>query len=334
MPSTIISTGSVTTSNILYSSDIISIINKKSNLSFEEGLIERITGIVSRYSATSSEHPSDLASKASLIALKKAGLLPSDIDTVIFAAGSPDIITPATANIVCDNLQTNANCFDVGNACNSFLNGLQVASLLVESGSAKLVLVCAGEVTTKSMRYDFENTTEFSEHFTGFTFGDGGAAALVARSETDGFTFFDNKSFPSYWSDAGIFAGGSRNLRDSSKGFFRGDPVKLKNNNKLISDQYSSTVLEYLKEQNLSISDFRFVLTQQVTVKSRELFYEKLGCSANQVVPVIESRGNLTAASLPTQLDAVWDLLNSGDKVLFISIGGGISAGCIIWVKP
>ena len=331
--STIISVGSSKRNLLMPSSSIIESINKENNYSFDTSILERITGIASRSTSSEEEHPSTLAVEASMAALNRAGLSASAIDTIIFASASTDILTPATANIVADNLSISPPCFDVSNACNSFMNGLHIASLLVDSGSASLVLVCTGEVSTKGMRYSFPDETSFTKHFTGFTLGDGGAAVLVGRSETKSFETFNSKSFPHFWRDSGIFAGGSRNLRKSDHGFFQGDPQKLKDNTKYVTDYYSSFILDDLKAKKMSIEDFRFVLTHQVTVKYRDLFYKQLGCTAEQTVPIVEIRGNITSASVPTQLDLVWDSIEKDDKILMASVGGGMSAGYLIWTK-
>jgi 3-oxoacyl-[acyl-carrier-protein] synthase-3 len=319
---------------VLTSEEIVEKINMVNNFTFEKDFIENVTGIKERRVTLENEHPSTLAYEASLKALESINLDADAIDTLIFASASSDILTPATANIVCDYLGSKANCFDVSNACNSFLTGLHVASLLIESEPSRRVLVCTGESTSKALRYDFENISGFSEHFTGVTFGDGGAAAILEHSDNSGFLFFENQSFPSFWADGGVFAGGSRNLRDTNFGFFRGDPVKLKTNNEAITELYAELVLTKLSSLGLGIHDFKFVLTHQITSKSRKLFQDLLGCSDRQVVPVIEKRGNLTSASLPTQLASVWGEVSSSDMVLLISVGGGISAGMTIWQKP
>lgn len=333
MSSTIASAASYAPEAELTSRSIVEKINTLNGFDFDLDFIENVTGIISRKAASTDEHPSMLAHKASELALARIGLTPRDIDTLIFASAGADILTPATANIVCDLLGTQANCFDINNACNSFLNGLQVAALLVESGTAENIIVCTGEVTTKALRYDFKDMRGFSEHFTGVTFGDGGGAVVVSRSSAKGFVDFDNKSFPTFWSDGGVFAGGSRNLRNVNFGFFRGDPVRLKSNNEAVSKKYSEFVLDKIHELGFVISDFKFVLTHQVTVKSRSLFHDSLGVAPSQTVPIIENRGNLTSASLPTQLSLIWDELASGDAVLSVSVGGGISAGMNIWIK-
>ena len=120
------------------SSDVEALVAERSpGLRFRRGVIESMTGIRTRRVAEGHVQCSDLAAGAAKRALAEAGLAPQDVGVLIFASAGQDSIEPATAHIVQDKLGTRCPVFDVKNACNSFLNGVQLAESLVLSGRAQ-----------------------------------------------------------------------------------------------------------------------------------------------------------------------------------------------------
>ena len=113
---------------------------------FRRGLIASRTGIRERRVAADHEQCSDLAVSAARVALRDAGVGLDEVDLLIFAAASQDLIEPATAHIVQHKLGTSCAVFDIKNACNSFLNGIQVASSMIASGASTTALVVTGEI--------------------------------------------------------------------------------------------------------------------------------------------------------------------------------------------
>ena len=104
--------------------------------------------------AAAGVHGSDLAAGAARDALRRGGAPLESVDLLIFASAGQDLAEPATANIVQQKLGTRAAVFDVKNACNSFLNGIQVAESLILSGAYRRALVVAGEVPSRAIRWD------------------------------------------------------------------------------------------------------------------------------------------------------------------------------------
>src|SRR5262249_14749553 len=108
-------------------------------------LLEQMTGIRSRRVAADDEYASTFALQAGRAALSRAGLDPLDLDLLVFASASRDMVEPATAHIVQAELGSKAHAFDVTNACNSFLNGIDIARSLILAGRAQRALVVTGE---------------------------------------------------------------------------------------------------------------------------------------------------------------------------------------------
>jgi 3-oxoacyl-[acyl-carrier-protein] synthase-3 len=108
-------------------------------------IVERMTGIRERHVARDDQQASDLAVAAAEKLLANEGAGPEEIDLLIFASASQDLVEPATAHIVAAKLGARCPVFDVKNACNSFLNGLQTADALISTGQYERVLVCVGD---------------------------------------------------------------------------------------------------------------------------------------------------------------------------------------------
>jgi 3-oxoacyl-[acyl-carrier-protein] synthase III len=143
------------------------------------GVIELMTGIRFRHVAAEGVNASDLAAEAARRVLQKTGVPPADIDLLIYASVSQDLLEPATANIVQEKLGTSCPVFDLKNACNSFLNAVQVAEALIQNGTCETVLVTVGEMPSRCIKWSVKDREDFKLSFLGYTLGDAGAAALL-----------------------------------------------------------------------------------------------------------------------------------------------------------
>lgn len=147
-------------------------------------LISRITGCTSRHYAAPGTNPSDLAIAAVRQLVERSGVPLSSIDTLIFSSTDMDTLEPATANIVQAKLGIRlVNSFDVTNACNSFLQAMNVANSLIATGAAERVLICSGEVGSYVCNRKVESMADLDIKLGGLTLGDGGAAMVLERSD-------------------------------------------------------------------------------------------------------------------------------------------------------
>ena len=157
------------------------------------------------------------------MALQRAGVTPEELDVVIIAAASHDIAEPATANILQAKLgAVNAHCLDTKNACNSFLNGIDIMDAFMKTGRCRVGLVAAGEVLSKFVNWDIKTVEELELGFSAFTLGDGGGA-VVFKAEEDVGRGVRKTRFTSdgrCWELATIMGGGTLCPFDLSKNYF------------------------------------------------------------------------------------------------------------------
>ena len=156
-----------------------------SKFGVKSGLTKMLTGCETRHFAAEGEYCSDIAAKAGLDALKRAGVEPSEIDALLFCSVTHDFAEPATANVVADKMGVrNAFVFDIKNACNAFLSGVDVADSLIKTGKAETVLVVSGEAFSRWMKFDYDNKAELMERApVALSLGDGGGAFLLRASD-------------------------------------------------------------------------------------------------------------------------------------------------------
>lgn len=294
----------------------------RSGLDLPDGLFEQRTGIRTRRVARADEYASTFASQAGQDALKDAGLVPDDVDLLLFASAPRDIVEPATAHIVQAELGTRAHCLDVTNACNSFLNGIDVARSMLLSGRAHRALVVTGETPTRVARWQVEDLAQMWSSFAGYTFGDGGAAVVLERVERGGIVAVDAVAHSEHWDIGGVFGGGSRHPRGDEHTYFRGDGRLLRD----LFDQVGADLVTRIRERlGLDWDDVKHVLVHQVSVPYLERFIAVTGAPKDKLVPVVDVLGNVASASLGLQLVRVHADLASGEQVLLIGLGGGVS---------
>ena len=193
-------------------------------LKVPEGIVEILTNIKGRPVAAEGEYPSVLAAKASKLIFDEAGLKPSDVDLILFSSAGQDILEPATGNIVQDLLGATCPIIDIKNACNSFLNGMEVARAFILSGQYSRILVTTGETPSKISQYAFPDRAAFRDGFIGLTLGDAGAAAIVERSEdAEGIYFSQFTTQGKNWELATLPGGGARHPFGDEFTHFKGE---------------------------------------------------------------------------------------------------------------
>ena len=143
------------------------------------GLISRMTGVRTVRVRPEGWQASDLAVNAAAKVLASCGLQAPEVDLLVFASASQDMVEPATAHITAAKLGLGCPVMDVKNACNSFLNGLEVADSLIASGRYGRVLVVTGESPSRAVRWSVPDFATFASSFPGYTMSDGGAAVLA-----------------------------------------------------------------------------------------------------------------------------------------------------------
>jgi 3-oxoacyl-[acyl-carrier-protein] synthase-3 len=289
-----------------------------------------MSGIVRRHVAGPGEHASTLAVRAAERALRAADLDPLDLDVLLFASASRDMVEPATAHIVQAELGSKAHALDVTNACNSFLNGIDLARAMVLAGRAGRVLVVTGETPTRVMRPRLRGLDQARDAFAGYTFGDAGAAVVVERVAAGGIFDIDTETLSQCWTVGGIPGGGSRHPRGDDYTYFTGDGRALRN----VFENIGTAILDRVRYRTgLDWDGYARVLVHQVTQPYLDRFVEVTGVPLSKLDVTVGTHGNLASATLGVQLARVWPSLVPGDRVLFVGLGGGVSVMTMAWQR-
>ncbi|NJC86251.1 3-oxoacyl-ACP synthase III family protein [Planosporangium mesophilum] len=326
----ITATGSYLPERVLTTAELQRDIERASGLRLPERLFEAVSGIGRRHVAAPDEYASTLAVRAARRALAAADLDPLDIDLLLFASATRDLVEPATAHIVQAELGSRAHALDLTNACNSFLNGIDAARTYILAGRARRVLVVTGETPTRSMRPRLDSLTQAREAFAGYTFGDAGAAVVVEAVEAGGILDVDTDTHSEHWTVGGIPGGGSRHPRGDEYTYFTGDGRELRG----VFEKIGTSVLEGVRYRTgLEWADYARVLVHQVTVPYLDRFVEVTGVPRHLLEITVADHGNMASATLGVQLDRVWPSLAAGDRVLFVGLGGGVSVMTMAWEK-
>jgi 3-oxoacyl-[acyl-carrier-protein] synthase-3 len=326
----ITATGSYLPERILTTAELQRDIERASGLRLPERLFETVSGISHRHVAAPDEYASTLAVHAARRALTAADLDPLDVDLVLFASASRDLVEPATGHIVQAELGSRAHVLDMTNACNSFVNGIDAARTFILAGRARRVLVATGETPTRAMRTRLDSLGQAREAFAGFTFGDAGAAVVVEAVDRGGIFDVDTETHSRHWIVGGIPGGGSRHPRGDEYTYFTGDGRELRG----VFEKIGTSILDRVRYRTgLDWADYARVLVHQVTLPYLERFVEVTGVPRDLLDVTVADHGNLASATLGVQLDRVWPTLATGDRVLLIGLGGGVSVMTMAWER-
>lgn len=304
------------------------------------GLIERLSGVANRSHMADDGCSSDLAVAAAQTALARAGVAAHEIDLLIFAAASHDVAEPATANIVQAKLGcTAAHVFDIKNACNSFLNALDVAHAFIQTRRARRILLTTGEMLSPTINFWVQDIDDLHLKFAGLTLGDGGAACVVEAASSEaalperGILPGRFYSDGSQWQLSTILSGGTLLKHDSSRFYFECESTRLQ----ALAQEWVPRVIE----QTLAAlewdfrRDVRLVVSHQVSLRLIRSICKATGYPLERCMVTLDQVGNTAAASIPIALSmaAEQGRIQPGDKVLLVGGAAGFSAGVVplIW---
>lgn len=279
------------------------------------------TGIHSRHVAAEGQLASDLALPAAQRALQSAGVQASDIDLIIVATTTPDIIFPSTACILQSKLGI-AGCpaFDVQAVCSGFVYALTIADLFIRAGQAKHALVVGTEVYSRIL--------DWSDRGTCVLFGDGAGAAVVAASERPGILASRLHADGSY--KEMLCVPGSVNA-----GKVWGSPfVHMDGGSvfKFAVRVFEEGATEVLEAAGLTVADLDWFIPHQANIRIMEATAKRLGLPKEKLIATVHHHGNTSAASIPLALDeAVKDgRIQPGQTLLLEGVGGGFTWGAVL----
>ena len=269
---------------------------------------------------------SDLAVPAIQQLLEKRGISAEEIDCIICCTVTPDMVFPATANIISDKVGAkHAFSFDLGAACSGFLYGLTMGATLIESRRYKKVIVVGADKMSAIVDY--------SDRSTCILFGDGAGAVLLEPNH-DGFGVLDSilKSDGSGRQFLHMKAGGS--LRPATAEtvankehfvFQDGQPVF-----KAAVKGMADVSAELLERNNLTGDDIAWLVPHQANKRIIDATADRMGLSHDKVMMNIHKYGNTTAATIPLCLWEWRHELNKGDNIVLAAFGGGFTWGATL----
>ena len=271
---------------------------------------------------------SDLAVPAVLELCKKRGISPEEIDCLICATVTPDMVFPATANIICDKIGAlNAFSFDVMAACSGFLYALTTGTAFIESGRYKKVVIVGVD--------KMSSIVDYSDRTTCIIFGDGaGAVLLEAVDENIGVLDSLLKSDGSGSKFLHMKAGGSVKpstvetvLAKEHFVYQEGQAVF-----KFAVKGMADVSFELMQRNNLTADDIAWLVPHQANLRIIDATANRMGLPKEKVMINIEKYGNTTAGTLPLCLWEWEKRLKKGDNIILAAFGGGFTWGAT-WVK-
>ncbi len=271
---------------------------------------------------------SDMAAPAVLQLCKKRGISPNEIDCLICATVTPDMVFPATANIICDKIGAiNAFGFDISAACSGFLFSLTTGASFIESGRYKKIVVVGVDKMSAIVDY--------SDRTTCVIFGDGAGAVLLEPNK-DGYGILDSilKSDGSGKNYLHMKAGGSAKpasvetvLAKEHYIYQEGQAVF-----KFAVKGMADVSYELMQRNNLTADDIAWLVPHQANLRIIDATANRMGLPKEKVMVNIQKYGNTTAATIPLCLHDWESQLKKGDNIILAAFGGGFTWGAT-WVK-
>jgi 3-oxoacyl-[acyl-carrier-protein] synthase III len=288
--------------------------------SSDQWIVER-TGIRARHFAADGVNCSDLALEAARHALEAAGRTAAEIDLIIVATSTPDMVFPSTACILQHKLGV-AGCpaFDVQAVCSGFVYALTVADAMIRAGTASRALVVGSEI--------FSRILDFNDRTTCVLFGDGAGAVVLEASDTPGILATDlhaDGKHVGILCVPGTVAGGQ----------ILGDPLLKMDGQAVfklavgVLEQAARTVLE---RAGRTEADLDWLIPHQANIRIMLGTAKKLKLAPEKLVVTVDEHGNTSAASIPLALDHAvrGGRLNRGDCVMLEGVGGGFTWGAVL----
>ena len=317
----IIGTGSYLPPRRLTNNDLAAELAQRGLETSDEWIVER-TGIRARHFAEPDVTSSELALEASRKAIEAAGIEASDIDLIIDATSTPDMVFPSTAAILQHKLGISNGCpaFDVQAVCSGFVYALTVADSMIQTGAAKRVLVVGSEV--------FSRILDFNDRTTCVLFGDGAGAVVLEASDEPGILATELHADGSH---VGILCVPG----NVSGGNVLGDPLLKMDGQavfKLAVSVLDKAARSALEKAGLTDADIDWLIPHQANIRIMQSTARKLKLSMDKVVVTVDQHGNTSAASIPLALDhgVRSGQVKKGQTVLLEGVGGGFTWGAVL----
>ena len=313
-------TGSYLPAQRLTNHDLAARLAERGVETSNEWIVER-TGIEARHFADAQMASSDLALHASRQALEAAGITAQDLDLIIVATSTPDMVFPSTACILQNKLGVHGcPAFDVQAVCSGFVYALSVADAMIRAGNAKRALVVGAEVFSRLLNFDDRTTCVL--------FGDGAGAVVLEASQEPGILatelcadgrYVDILCVPGHVS--GGVASGLPLLTMDGQAVF-----------KMAVGVLEKAAHAVLKKAGKTEADIDWLVPHQANIRIMQSTAKKLKLPMEKVIVTVAEHGNTSAASIPLALD--WGVragkIQKGQTVMLEGVGGGFTWGAVL----
>ena len=313
-------TGSYLPPRRLSNADLVSELAQRGVETSDDWIVER-TGIRARHFAAPDVVCSDLALHAATRALEAARLQATQIDLLIVATSTPDMVFPSTACILQNKLGANGcAAFDLQAVCSGFVYALSVADAMIRSGAATKALVVGAEV--------FSRILDFNDRTTCVLFGDGAGAVVLEASDTPGVLasdlHADGKHVGILCVPGSVSGGqvvGSALLTMDGQAVF-----------KLAIGVLEVSAKAVLEKAGKSASDLDWLIPHQANIRIMRGTAKRLKVGMDKVMVTVDQHGNTSAASIPLALDAGVrsGAIQPGQLLLLEGVGGGFTWGSVL----
>ncbi len=300
----------------------------ESYLDTSDEWITQRTGIKERRRSAPDENTSDMGKKAAEKAIERSGVPREEIDLIICATATPDMLFPSAACLIGAKLGLNGvPAFDLAAGCTGFVYGLSVAAAYVKSGLYRNVLVIGAERLTRII--------DFQDRSTCVLFGDGAGAAVVSATEEDrGILGFRLHADGSYGELLYMPARGTAMELTEEVIKERLHYAKMRGNElfKIAVREMANVSLELLDQMGVSKEEIDWLIPHQANIRIISTLAKRLGLSMDRVVVNIDRYGNTSAASIPIALgEALEDgRVKRGDLLLLVAFGAGLTWGAML----
>jgi 3-oxoacyl-[acyl-carrier-protein] synthase-3 len=311
--SKIVGVGSYLPEKILTNNDL------EQMLDTSDEWIQARTGIKKRHIADKNQKTSDLATIAVENALINANLNSNDLDALIVATTTPDLIFPATAVRVQNNIKMNSGfAFDIQAVCSGFLYALQLADSLIKSNKAKRVAIIGAETMSRII--------DWTDRSTCVLFGDGAGSVILEKTESNehqgiiDIELFSDGSLQDILAVSGGVSGGNldKKIEMNGREVFRYAVTKM-----------PESIKSIMNKNQVTLENLDWVLLHQANERITKAVVDKLGINIEKSVSTVSHHANTSAASIPLALDHYVSngKVKTGDLIALAAVGGGLTWG-------
>lgn len=285
----------------------------------DEWIVKR-TGISERR-ISEGEDTSDMATKASLLALERAHVDPKDLDLIIVATISPDMFIPSVACLVQSKIGADdAACFDINVACSGFVYAMEIAQSMMKSMNYKNALIVGSETLSKVINWEDRSTC--------ILFGDGAGAAVLKTTEKQGII----KSYLKSQGKKGqVLTIGAADFKTPFVNEYveKNRHVEMNGGEVLrfAVSAISDGVNKILEETGISIDEVKYIVPHQANIRIIQSAAKKLHVSLEKIYVNLDRYGNTSSASVPIALNEMYEkgMIEKGDKIILVAFGGGLT---------